>query len=326
MNMPHILILGTFGREKIHTPTCTSPVVFGGTAYHATRAILKATAAPPLPASILGHDMTVADLGAQFDDEIDLSGVQHTTDLPSFYWEASYDDSLDESHTLTLENRLLASFTPDWTILRRQSSDIRYCYLAAFDPQIQLDCCRHFSDAFIVAETLGYWIDRDREGVLELAHHCNGLVLTQRECSALWHLDVTTHAPHPALMSIVEECDLDFLAVTFAAQGSRIFDTTSSFHIPALHCTTVDPTGAGNAYSGGILAHLANTTTRYDRDHLPAAAALGTALASLQVQDFSDHALRRASAAELQTRAHTLARRICRLDPAHPSMTNTGPR
>ena len=69
--------------------------------------------------------------------------------------------------------------------------------------------------------------------------------------------------------------------------------------MPALSCDTVDSTGAGNAFSGGIVAHLAQCG-KYDRERLLDAVALGTVLASLQVQDFSNRALRTASSSEME--------------------------
>src|SRR5215467_2395887 len=128
--MEKILVLGTVGREKIHSMGAVSPVVFGGTAFYATEAILMAGSADPLVVSVLGRDLTPMELLGQFSREISTAGLQQYTDLPSFYWEARYEHSFEESATLVLENRLIDEFRPDWAALRRRFAQIDFCYLA----------------------------------------------------------------------------------------------------------------------------------------------------------------------------------------------------
>ena len=312
--MNDILVLGTIGREKIHSFGTTSPVVFGGTAFYATEAILRAGATSPLLVSAVGNDLTPAELVSQFSGPVNASGLRRNADLPSFYWEARYDGSFEESTTLTLENQLIDEFAPDWAVLRKRFSDIKFCYLAAFDPKVQLACSRHFAECFVISETLEYWIGRDQQGVLDLAVNSNGFVVTAREFHALWHVDASPYMPHERVASIVEQCGLDFLIVTFADRGSQVFDTQGTFMVPALGCETVDSTGAGNAFSGGIVAHLARGGN-CDRKGLIDAVALGTALASLQVRDFSNRALRTASSSEIGALRQKVWNSISWFDP-----------
>jgi sugar/nucleoside kinase (ribokinase family) len=314
MTMEDILVLGTVGREKIYSFGTTSPVVFGGTAFYATEAILRAGATRPLLVSALGNDLSPAELIDQFSGQVNTYGLQRNANLPSFYWEARYDHSFEESSTIMLENRLIDEFAPDWPALKHKFPGVRFCYLAAFDPKVQLDCSRHFSECFIVSETLEYWIERDRQGVLNLAEKSNGFVVTEREFRALWHLDAQPYMPHKRVAGIVERCGLDFLIVTFADRGSQVFDLAGTFMVPALSCETVDSTGAGNAFSGGIVAHLAQNG-KYDRGRLLDAVTLGTVLASLQVRDFSNDALRTVSSSKIETLWQEVRDSVRWLDP-----------
>lgn len=297
--MEDILILGTIGRERVHSFGTTSAVVFGGTAYYATEAILRAGGTRPLLVSALGNDLSVAELINQFSEPINTYALQLNANLPSFFWEARYDNSFEESTTIALENRLIDDFVPDWAALGDRFPRIRFCYLAAFDPQVQLACSRHFATSFIVSETLQYWIERDRQGVLDLVESSNGFIVTEREFRALWNFDAHPYTPYVRVGGIIEQCGLDFLIITFADRGSQVFDAEGTFVVPALSCKTIDSTGAGNAFSGGIVGHLAHHAV-YDRARLHDAVALGTGLASLQVQDFSNRALRSASSDEIE--------------------------
>jgi cytidine kinase len=314
MTMEDILILGTVGRERIHSFGTTSPVVFGGTAFYAAEAILRAGAIRPLLVSVLGNDLSSAELIDQFSGPINTYSLQRNANLPSFFWEARYDHSFEQSTTIALENRLIDEFSPDWPDLGNQFPDIQFCYLAAFDPRVQLACSRHFAECVVVSETLHYWIKRDRQGVLDLAAQSNGFVVTEREFRALWNFDAPPYTPHERVAGLVEQCGLDFLVVTFADRGSQVFDTEGTFMVPALSCETIDSTGAGNAFSGGIVGHLAQCG-KYDREQLLDAVSLGTGLASLQVRDFSNRALRRASSSEIEDLRREVRNGIHWFDP-----------
>jgi ribokinase len=296
--METILILGTVGRERIHSFGSTSAIVFGGTGFYAAEAVLKTSTTGPLLVSVLGNDLTPDSLIRQFSREISTRGLQWDDGLPSFFWEAEYVHSFEESNTLALENRLIDRFRPEWGRFRKDFPHIRFCYLAAFEPDVQVDCCEHFADAFTVSETLEYWINRDKKKVLDAARHSDGFVVTEREFRALWQFEVRPNTPYRFVAFLLEELGLDFLIVTFANRGSQVFDATGTFFVPALKVETVDSTGAGNAFSGGIVSHLSRSGI-LDRAYLLDAVALGTALAGFQVQDFSNHALRSASAADI---------------------------
>lgn len=297
--MEDVLILGTIGRERVHSFGTTSPVVFGGTAYYATEAVLRSGAKRPLLVSVLGNDLSDTELIDKLSGPINTFALQRNESLPSFYWEARYDHSFDESTTIALENRLIDDFAPDWAALRNRFPGIRHCYLAAFDPQVQLACSRHFANCFVVSETLQYWIERDRQGVLDLAENSNGFVVTEREFRALWDFAAPPYTPHERVAGILKQYGLAFLIITFADRGSQVFDAKGTFVVPAVRCDTINSTGAGNAFSGGIVGHLA-CCGEYDRERLRDAVALGTGLASLQVRDFSNRLLRAASVSEIE--------------------------
>jgi sugar/nucleoside kinase (ribokinase family) len=307
--MDDILILGTVGRERVHSFGRTSEIVFGGTGFYAAEAMLKIPAANPLLVSVLGNDLPADVLIEQFSRAVDTRGLQWNDELPSFFWEAEYAHSFEESNTLVLENRLIHQFRPDWAGLRKGFPDLRFCYLAAFAPDVQVACCEHFADAFTLSETLEYWINRDRERVLDAARHSNGFVVTEREFRALWNLEIHPYSPYRLVAQLRAELGLDFLIVTFADRGSQVFDEAGTFFVPALPVLTVDSTGAGNAFSGGLVAQLARSGRRSRLDLLDAVA-FGTALAGFQVQEFSNHALRHASAATIAERYRQVSNSI----------------
>jgi len=66
-----------------------------------------------------------------------------------------------------------------------------------------------------------------------------------------------------------------------------------------------DPTGAGDAFAGGLLGHLARTGKVDDRT-LCQAVLHGTVCASFAVEDFSVDGIERADLGEVERRVHEL--------------------
>lgn len=309
-----ILILGTVGRERVTCLGNVSPIVFGGTGFYATEAVLRPYPIAPLLVSPLGTDLSPAELAGQFSREIRVQGLRQNGSLPSFYWEASYDRDFDQSITHKLENRLLDEFHPDFAALHDEFPQIRSCYLAAFDPRVQLACSEEFSDTLIVSETLQYWIHRDRSGVLDVAKQSSGFIVTEHEFQSIWGFEISPYTPLRSVAHILEAVDLECLIITFADRGSQVVGKEGTFFVPALRCQAVDATGAGNAYAGGFISQLAQTPV-HQMSQLVDAAALGTALASLQVQDFSNRALRDASVAHILALQQEVRTSITWFDP-----------
>jgi len=218
--------------------------------------------------------------------------------LPSFYWEASYERDFENSVTLTLENRLIDEFRPNFGAIRAEFPMVKSCYLAAFDPRVQLECCKQFSDVLIVSETLDYWIGRDRGGVFDVARHSNGFIVAAREFHELWGFEAQPQMSFRRFADVLESTGLDFLIITFADRGSQVVHPEGTFFVPAQRCVAVDATGAGNAYAGGVVGHLTQARIR-DQAQLLDATALGTALAALQVQDFGNRVLREATSDDI---------------------------
>jgi sugar/nucleoside kinase (ribokinase family) len=75
---------------------------------------------------------------------------------------------------------------------------------------------------------------------------------------------------------------------------------------PAEEDMVVDPTGAGDTFAGGFMAHLARTG-RTDLETLQAALSWGTVMASFTIGAFSLDGVARVSADELAERYRRFA-------------------
>ena len=287
----NVLVLGSLGIEQIHTSSRVSPKVTGGTAFYGAEALLKAGGMLPFIVSAIGSDLDIEQVTKAFSGSVDLRGITKYYNLPSFFWQAKYSEGFGSCETLTLENRLYRDFSPNLEALSDVISDISYAYLGGFTPRIQLDCCIHAKNAFVLTETLLYWIQQDRDAVLTAFAHSDAVVVTEHEFAELWQQELVPPCPHEAAKEIVNDLGLDFLIVTFAERGAQVFEKNRSFYVPAVECVPVDVTGAGNVFGGGLVGYLGRFG-RYDPCHLLDAAVFGTILASSQVRGFGSEGLR----------------------------------
>jgi sugar/nucleoside kinase (ribokinase family) len=88
--------------------------------------------------------------------------------------------------------------------------------------------------------------------------------------------------------------------------GSLLFTADRVFMAPAHPLETVrDPTGAGDAFAGGVLGSMARASRDGD-DILRRGMLYGSVLGSLAVEDFSVRRIMQANDGEIETRLSTL--------------------
>jgi len=303
-----ILVLGTLGREMVHAKEESSGICFGGTAYHAIRGFRLLKGVSPVVVSIIGNDIEIDDLAKEFPAASHALELQKCEDKPSFYWEALYEDGSSSARTIKLENEILSKFSANWELIASKYPKLKFCYLAAFDPDQQARCAMAFESSFIVSETLNYWVQVDRNAVLKVVEHSNGLVLTENEVKMLWQIKPQPDKQSKELIALMKQFSLEFLTVTFDERGSHTYHNEGSFFQPALRCEEIDPTGAGNVFTSALTGFLAmqagvNAVT------ISQAVAIGSVLASFQVRGFSSLAIDALSIVEMERLARDLGTR-----------------
>lgn len=303
------LVLGSVGREQIQNRYGTSGVVFGGTAFYGAAALAKQNISTLL-VSVLGNDLSKRKLRSALGPRVNLDALSVNPHLPSFFWDAEYQDDLETVNTRYLENRLFDSYTPDWTGIAGRYPKLKWAYQGAFLPEIQLACINNMHGVFSLVETIGYWIKRDRQGVLKAFAKADGVVVNQSEFQELWECDITPGRRSTAGNLIQHELSLRFLIVTFGSSGAQTFTSDGTFFVPAVNVATVDTTGAGNVFCGGLLGQLiAENTTELPT--LIRATVNGVVLAGAQVADFGDAGLRRMGTQQVIADSSSILSRVC---------------
>ena len=142
-----------------------------------------------------------------------------------------------------------------------------------------LDQVRH--PALVACYTMNYWIQSKRDLLLELLRHIDLLMINDseaRELSGDWNVYraaqwVLAHGPR---MIVIKQGE----------HGALLVDRTTTFKVPAYPLQEVfDPTGAGDAFAGGFMGHVARTGD-LSAANLRLAMVYGAAMGSFAVEEF----------------------------------------
>jgi sugar/nucleoside kinase (ribokinase family) len=225
---------------------------------------------------------------------VDLAGVERA-EGESFRWKGKY--SYDLSSRETLETRLgvFAGFQPKIPPAFRKA---KYVFLGNIDPELQLGVLDQVKEPELVAcDTMNYWIQSKRDVLLELLRHIDMLIVNDgeaRELSGEWNIYRATRwllARGPRL-AVVKQGE----------HGAILMSADYTFKVPAYPLEEVfDPTGAGDAFAGGFMGHLARSDDLSEAN-LRRAMVYGAAMGSFAVEEFGIRRFERVTAGEVSAR------------------------
>ncbi|GAG11323.1 unnamed protein product, partial [marine sediment metagenome] len=143
---------------------------------------------------------------------------------------------------------------------------------------------------FVMADTMNYYIEHERGGLLELMERVGCLILNEAEALQL--------SGEPGLLAAARwvcEHGPTYCIIKKGEHGSLLRGPEGTFVLPGFpQERVVDPTGAGDAFAGGLMGYLA----RKDDLALPTmklALAYGTVTASFAIEQFGLGALEAAT-------------------------------
>ena len=287
-----LLVVGSIALDSVHTPFGETADDPGGSAlFFAAAAVLLH---PVQVGGVVGSDYPAAALEALAARGVDLAGVEHA-EGESFRWKGKY--SYDLSSRETLETRLgvFAGFRPKIPPAFRNA---KYVFLGNIDPELQLGVLDQVKDPKLVAcDTMNYWIQSKRDVLLELLRHIDMLIVNDgeaRELSGEWNVYraarwLLTRGPRLAVVKQGEH-------------GAILMAPGYTFKVPAYPLEEVfDPTGAGDAFAGGVMAHLARTDDLSEAN-LRRAMVYGAAMGSFAVEEFGIRRFARVTQGEVAAR------------------------
>jgi sugar/nucleoside kinase (ribokinase family) len=283
--------------DSVKTPFGAVERAVGGAAVYAAAA--ASLLAQPRVVGVVGDDFPQEALDYLDSRGADLQGVERIEGGESFFWSGVYDYDLGDRETLATELNVFAEFDP---VLPDSYRGSRYCFLANIQPQVQLAVLDQLDDTcFTMCDTMNYWIESERDALLE--------VLSRVDLALLNDAEVRQLADTPNLGQAAEavlEMGPEHVVVKKGEYGATLVSHDEYFTIPSYPLPNViDPTGAGDSFAGGMVGYLARQDDCCQMN-LRRAMASGTVIASAAIEDFSLGGLKRLDLDQLQGRYSAL--------------------
>ena len=292
----HILVVGSLAYDDVRTPYDSRSEVLGGAAsYFSLAACLYA---PVRLMGVVGDDFRASDLERLRAKGIDLAGVEHAKGK-SFRWLGRYDHDLATAETLNTDLGVFGDWEPT---VPPAFVDSEFVFLANILPEIQSRMLEQVRSPKAVAlDTMNYWIERRRAALADVMTRVDIVTVNEAEARQF----CATHNVVKAARQILA-LGPRAVIVKRAEYGALLLTADRIFWTPAYPLDEVrDPTGAGDAFAGGVLGHLARAGKVDDRT-LCRAVLHGTVCASFAVEEFSVDGIERADLEVVERRVHEL--------------------
>jgi len=272
-----LLVVGSVALDSVETPFGQVEDALGGSAVFFS--VAGSLLHPVQLVGVVGRDYPMDELRRIAVRGIDLRGLT-VGDGESFRWAGRYGFDLNSRDTLETRLGVFANFRPD---IPEEFRDAKYVFLGNIDPDLQLDVLEQVRHPDLVAcDTMNYWIQGKRTALQKLLERVNVLMVNDselRELSGDWHI-------HRAARWVLERGPRA-VVVKKGEHGAVLIEKDRTFFVPGYPLEDVfDPTGAGDAFAGGFMAHLARSG---DLTHanLRLAMVYGSAMGSFSVERFS---------------------------------------
>jgi sugar/nucleoside kinase (ribokinase family) len=284
--------------DSIETPFETRDDVLGGAAVHFSAAASLFTRVRLV--GVVGRDFPLEALDILRSRNVDLAGLE-TVDGPSFRWRGRYRLDMNTRDTIDLQLGVFSDFRPR---LPEAYLDSEVVFLANTDPELQLQILGQATAARLTAcDTIDHWITEKRAQVDELFSRVDLVFLNEDE--ARLYAD-TPNLQKAAAAILARGCRA--VLIKKGENGAVVASRGSGGGAPEIFvCAAypleeiVDPTGAGDAFAGGVMGVLA-ATRDYELWSLRRAVVTGAVMASFNVEGFGPHGLAPVGLPEVEAR------------------------
>lgn len=292
-----ILVVGSVALDTVHTPTeSASDVLGGGASYFCLAASMFA---PVQLVAVVGDDFPDAHRAMLEQHSVDLAGLEMRPGR-SFRWSARYSGiRLEDRETLDTQLGVFAGFHP---VIPPAYRKTRIVFLSNIQPELQLDVLDQVENAsFVACDTIKLWLDTARPGLERVFRRVDCVIINDEEA-----VQYSGQRFLPAAAHVILSQGPRAVIIKRGENGSLLFTADRVFIAPAHPLETVrDPTGAGDAFAGGLLGSMARAGRSGD-DVLRRGMLYGSVLGSLAVEDFSVRRIVDADGGEIETRLSTL--------------------
>jgi len=289
---PDLVVVGSVALDILHTPRVTTRKLPGGSAIHFANAASLFCSAGVV--GVVGEDYPHEKIHFLHERGVDFSGLE-TGAGKTFLWEGRYSEDFNSRETIRTELGVFAEFNPKIPAHFRRP---RVLFLAAISPALQLSVLNQVEEVRLVAlDTFKLWIDTRRDGLLDVIRRVDLFFLNDEEVRWL-----TGERSVLKGAQMIREMGPKWVVVKRGEHGSFLLSEKGLFLVPPYPVEeVVDPTGAGDAFAGGVLGYLAAQSRFYDST-FRRALCWGSVVGSFYVEGFGPDGLRNTTKTALGAR------------------------
>ena len=290
-----VTVVGSVAFDALETPFGKRDRILGGAATHFALASRFFTETQVV--GIVGDDFGAKEFEILTSRGIGTQDIKRVAGGSSFFWAGRYDEDMSVAETLDTQLNVFADFDP---VLSPLTRDCSVLFLANIQPELQQQVRKQCTMArYVGLDSMNYWIESARESLVEAMRSVDAIIFNDVEVRML------TGEPNLSLAARrIRELGPSVLFVKQGAYGACMYAEEGFFSVPAYPLeTVVDPTGAGDAFAGGLCGYLDSLDVEEFTDaQLRCAAVYGSVLASFVVEDFGSERLQRLSEEEIANR------------------------
>ena len=287
-------MVGSVALDTVETPFGKVTEALGGSATYIALAASYFTA-PIRIVAVVGGDFPKREIEFLEERNIDLDGLQVVEEGKTFRWAGRYHYDLNARDTMYTHLNVFEKFDPVIPASYKKSA---YICLGNIDPVLQRKVLEGLDKPrLVVGDTMNYWIEHKPKELLETLKVMNVIVLNDSETRLL------TREPNlvKAARKIIQ-LGPHVVIIKKGEHGALLVTDDTIFSAPAYPLENIhDPTGAGDAFAGGLIGWLAKTDDLSVKN-LKRAVIYGSTLASFCVEEFSVEGLRDLSSLKIQDR------------------------
>jgi sugar/nucleoside kinase (ribokinase family) len=283
-----ILVVGSVALDTVETPFARVEETLGGAASYFVTA-----------ASLYSQVNLVATVGSDFPAEhldfwrrrpVNLSGLK-IEEGRTFRWAARYHMDMNTRDTLDTQLGVYAGFHPS---IPDEYSSSKLLFLANIQPELQLEVLEQVPNAHLtVLDTMELWIMTEHPQLTEVIKRVDMLLMSEEEIRQYTNCASIVKGVRQLL-----DMGLHYVVVKQGSYGALLFCADGTFFSAPTYPLeeVIDPTGAGDAFAGGLLGYLSTIEpqqhSRYSIDEIKRGVVHGNIIGSFVCEDFSISRLR----------------------------------
>jgi sugar/nucleoside kinase (ribokinase family) len=300
-----LLVVGSIALDTIETPLGKAENALGGSAVYVAVAA-SYLASPIRIVGVVGGDFQGDAIEFLRERSIDVEGIEIIPEGKTFRWGGKYHTDMNVRDTLYTDLNVFEHFDPKIPPAYRKSE---YVVLGNIDPVLQQRVLQQVqSPKLVVCDTMNYWIDRKYQDLLDTLKLIHVLIINEDEARGIAR-EINVIKSARSILNMGPRA----VVVKQGEHGALLVTKGSVFTTPGYPVEEVfDPTGAGDAFAGGFVGHLAKSGDLSD-EGLKRAVVYGSVLASYCIEDFSLAGLKDLNEDKLVARAQEF-QKLSRID------------